>query len=460
MHLNSSDVGLFDGALLNAASRGRMAEEAVSYFGVRMKLRGRFRGLSPREAKVLVCVLTALIAATDFLLPSNINVSGLYFICVVLVLWTSSVRWLWTCTAIFVLLTFGGIPFAPAPLVSSVSWINWLNRGLTALALTFAAVPVHLRLRAMLSLERTMAERDRAEEALQRSHAALEARVQERTHELRAEVAERVRTEYSLRESERSLRQLSVRLINAQDEERRNIARELHDSVGQYLAHSKMSLESWLKKGDVSEQGRQTILQITDSLDKGLSETRTISYLLHPPLLDELGLASAARAYVEGFARRSGIQAKMDIPGEMKRLPPGFELVLFRILQEGLTNVLRHAHSPAVDIRVESEDGWVALIVRDFGKGMPPELVERLNTRGEAGGVGLGGMLERVRAFHGNLKIESNEHGTVIRATLPLIMPDESLERTCAAPPALSPAPKAHPDDADIARQKSAGATS
>lgn len=346
------------------------------------------------------------------------------------------------------------------PLEHGLIWVDWLNRSMTALALAVAAVPVHLRLRTMLALECTMAERDRAEQALQRSHATLETRVQERTGELQEEIAERARTEHKLRDSEQSLRQLSVRLISAQDEERRNIARELHDSVGQYLAHSKMSLESWLKKADASEKGLQTILQIVDSLDKCLSETRTISHLLHPPLLDELGFASAARAYSDGFSRRSGIQANVDIPREMKRLPPGFELVLFRILQESLTNVLRHAHGPAVDIRVESEDGWIALIVRDYGKGMPPELVEGLNTRGEAGGVGLSGMRERVRAFHGNLKIESNERGTLIRATLPLMTAANSEERTCGDPADNSQTLKGSPDDHDIAREKAADAAS
>lgn len=391
-----------------------------------MKLTQIFPRLSSKEAKILVCLLTALIAVLDFSLPANINIASFYFICIVLCVATRLTRWLWGSTVIFVLLTFGGLTLAPAPVINMVTWVDWLNRSMTALALAVAAVPVHLRLRAILALDRTTAERDRAELALQQSHTNLEVRVQGRTRELQAEVEERVRTEVKLCQSEQSLRQLSVRLMNAQDAERRRIARELHDSVGQYLAHSKMSLESWLKKSDRTDLRIEPLLQIANSLDKCLAETRTISYLLHPPLLDELGFASAAKSYVEGFSQRSGIQVSLDIPRELKRLSAPLELVLFRVLQEGLTNVLRHAQSQLVHIEVKDDASQIALEVRDHGKGMPQDIVERLNTRGEAGGVGLSGMRERVLELHGNFEIQSDRRGTSVRAVLPITMAEST----------------------------------
>ncbi|MGH9716173.1 MAG: sensor histidine kinase [Candidatus Acidiferrales bacterium] len=236
---------------------------------------------------------------------------------------------------------------------------------------------------------------------------------------MHAEIAEKTRTEAKLRQSQESLRQLSVRLMNSQDEERRRIASALHDTVGQYLAFSKMNLESFLKQADSSERDARRLSEIADSLDKCLSETRSISYLLHPPLLDELGFASAARTYLDGFSRRSNIPVDVNMPPDLKRLPSALELVLFRTLQESLTNVLRYAHSPTVDVQVEIENDWIALTVRDHGKGMPSELVEQLN-QGHGGGVGLRGMRERILEFRGNFKVESDGNGTSILAILPM----------------------------------------
>jgi PAS domain S-box-containing protein len=230
--------------------------------------------------------------------------------------------------------------------------------------------------------------------------------------EINTDITERKRVEYRLRE-------LSARLLSAQDQERRRIARELHDTVGQYMAHAKMGLESYIKKSGATKDGGQDLSPIVETLSQCLSETRTISHLLHPPLQDELGFASAAREYVDGFSKRAGIQANVDIPRDLKRLSPDLELVLFRILQETLTHVLRHAQSPSVDIRVELDGDHITLMVRDYGKGMPAELLEKLKERGRGGGVGLNGMRERILQFGGRLEIQSDTWGTSIRTTLP-----------------------------------------
>jgi signal transduction histidine kinase len=215
------------------------------------------------------------------------------------------------------------------------------------------------------------------------------------------------------------LQELSVRLMQTQDNERRRISRELHDSVGQYLAHAKMSLES-LKRPDATEKETQSFEHLLDTLDKCLTETRTISYLLHPPLLDELGLSSAVHWYVEGFSERSGIQVKLNfIPHELTRLPGVLELALFRILQESLTNIHRHTHSQSVDIQLKLDADEIALEVRDYGQGMPSELLEGFRNGGGKG-IGLRSMNERASELGGRLEIQSDKNGTLVRVTAPL----------------------------------------
>ncbi len=237
-----------------------------------------------------------------------------------------------------------------------------------------------------------------------------------------------VEAKRKLEEAEASLRQLSVRLMAAQDEERRRIARELHDSVGQHLAHAKLSLEMFIDKPDEQEDGG--LARIAGILDECMAETRTISHLLHPPLLDELGFATAARVFAEGFAKRSGIAVNLHISEDLQRLPQDQELVLFRVLQESLTNVLRHARSDSVDIGVEANDDRISVTVRDRGAGMPPELVERV-LAGTGGGVGLSGMRERILQFGGRFQIESSPRGTSIHASLPLAAAQQ--EKSAAA---------------------------
>ena len=233
------------------------------------------------------------------------------------------------------------------------------------------------------------------------------------------ERAARMEAEAQVAQRTSALRRLSISLLQSQDEERRRIARELHDSVGQYLTGLKLNL-SRLNGAEHQPLTPELLAECLHAVDECLTETRTISYLLHPPLLDEAGFASAARWYVNGFTERTGIRARLDLPPELSRLPRGIELTLFRILQESLTNVNRHSGSQAVEIHLNVDAEGVTLQVSDFGHGIPAEKLERFRQMGTTGGVGWGGMMERIADLGGELKVQSNGHGTVLTATIPL----------------------------------------
>src|SRR5262245_14517753 len=223
------------------------------------------------------------------------------------------------------------------------------------------------------------------------------------------------------RQAEETARRLSGRILQLQDEERRKIARELHDSVGQYLAMLKITLDRGARnKVDVATK---TLLeQCSQMVDECIVETRTMSHLLHPPLLDENGLISAVRWYMEGFADRCGIEVQMNMPPAIPRLLKEIETTLFRILQESLTNVHRHSQSKKVKVDIFYDAHTVSLRVRDFGKGIPLDQIRSFRDRGTGMGVGLGGMRERVRELGGVLRIEPGEpSGTIILVEIPLI---------------------------------------
>jgi len=216
-------------------------------------------------------------------------------------------------------------------------------------------------------------------------------------------------------QAEGSLRTLSVRLLELQDQERRKFSRELHDSLGQYLVGAKMNLAMLGR----SVPDNVLIAECMKLLDQAMTETRTISHLLHPPLLDETGFASAARWYVEGFAKRSGVQTGLDMPENFGRLPSSLELALFRVLQESLTNVHRHSTSKKADVSVRLFEDKVVLRVRDYGKGIPAEVLDRFRRNSAHGGVGLAGMRERINELGGQVEMDSDSHGTQVVATLP-----------------------------------------
>ncbi|HEX4002564.1 MAG TPA: CHASE3 domain-containing protein [Candidatus Acidoferrales bacterium] len=226
---------------------------------------------------------------------------------------------------------------------------------------------------------------------------------------LQSELAERQRAEKLALESQESLRLLSTRLLHIQDEERRKMSREVHDSLGQYLNLVKMSLSTLANRYSAAE-----LSESLEYLDRCIAETRTISYLLHPPLLDEMGFAFAAKWFLDGFAQRSGIQLTSEIPDDLVRLPHSIELALFRVLQECLTNIHRHSGSPRAEIYVEKKPREITLRIRDYGKGISPELLQHFRASGSRVGVGLAGMRERVREQGGRLDIESSAAGTTI----------------------------------------------
>src|SRR5882724_5095266 len=220
------------------------------------------------------------------------------------------------------------------------------------------------------------------------------------------------------RVAEESARQLSAHLLKIQDDERRRIARELHDSAGQILAALAMNLDRIHSSAKLNpEQTR--LLSDSDALVKDATkELRTISHLLHPPLLDEVGLPSALRWYVDGFAKRSGINTMLELAADFGRLPPDFEIAVFRIVQESLTNIHRHSGSPSAEVRLMRANGEVRLEVLDRGKGMPIEKQQSLAANGPLG-VGLRGMRERVTQLGGILDVRTSDSGTIVTAILP-----------------------------------------
>ena len=217
-----------------------------------------------------------------------------------------------------------------------------------------------------------------------------------------------------------ALQSLSQRLLRVQDEERRRVARDLHDSTGQTLTAIKISVELLRRKLDNDGRARDELSGIALLADEALQEIRTTSYLLHPPMLDEAGFTSAAQWYIEGFARRSGMKVRIDFAPDVERLPDAIETALFRVLQESLTNVHRHSGTSEVEVRFLREADAVILEVRDYGRGIPQKLLSGLGQSARDSGVGLAGMCERLSELKGDLEITSADPGTRLRAIVPL----------------------------------------
>src|ERR1051326_2009803 len=300
--------------------------------------------------------------------------------------------------------------------------VTLLERPLRPVTLISSVRSALLARRRQYELRDHLREREAAEEALQRAHDALESLVEQRTA---------------------ALRRLSVKLLSVQDEERRRIARELHDSLGQDLTAAKISLDM------LAQEQYFNAAHLRDAqllVERCISDTRTLSHLLHPPLLDEAGFLSAAKWYVEGFGRRSGIDARLHLPEHLHRLPRRSEIALFRILQEALTNVHRHSGSRAVEVCVTANRSDVTLTVRDFGTGVPGEVLDRFWKTGNVG-VGLAGIRERLQELGGFLEIDSNSQGTLLKVKIPIEERDtvKSADRSPILP--SSEYPSAFPAD-------------
>ena len=261
------------------------------------------------------------------------------------------------------------------------------------------------------NMARDISERKRVERALKELADTLETKVQLRTAEL-------WRRNEELHDQSKRLRELSRRLQETQDQERRHIARELHDSAGQTLAAIAMNLSQMVRRAEKSAPDITAQAVETEQLVRQLSqEIRTTSYLLHPPLLDEAGLVSALRWYIDGLQTRSQLDIALSAPTDFGRLPEAAELVMFRVVQECLTNAYRHSGSKSAAVRIDKQPEGVFVEIEDQGKGMSPELLTEIQSDGA--GVGLRGMRERVRHLNGELTIESSAAGTKVRATLP-----------------------------------------
>jgi signal transduction histidine kinase len=220
---------------------------------------------------------------------------------------------------------------------------------------------------------------------------------------------------------ERELRRLSGQLLRLQDEERRRLARELHDSTGQLLAALQLNL-GVIEQNDpnLAPGSARRVKDAMALADQAISEVRTISYLLHPPMLDEAGLDVALGWYVDGFAERSKVQVSLSLPEHMQRLSHDLELALFRVVQEALTNIHRHSGSSRASIELRLEGDKICLRIADEGKGLPPEKLEDSRDGAKSFGVGIRGMKERVRQLRGTFTIIPGHPGTVIEVELPL----------------------------------------
>ena len=211
------------------------------------------------------------------------------------------------------------------------------------------------------------------------------------------------------------LRRLSVRLLSMQDEERRRIARDLHDGLGQELAVAKMVLGKSLGPNSTPAE-RPVADEASEIIDRAIQQVRSMSHLLHPPLLDEVGLLSALSWYMDGLTKRSGIETSFEVQPDFPRLAPELETAIFRIVQEALTNVFKHSEARKVWINLSRRDGQMIVSVRDDGKGIKKRTAD---LQPDSIGIGLGGMRQRAKEFGGELRLSNTQPGTLVELVIP-----------------------------------------
>lgn len=327
----------------------------------------------------------------------------------------------------FLALFFGAGPALMCTAVGliSVPLLFVLPRGALFATLDYELAAEYLVVAALLIVEGEISKRSRnraeqAEVELMEANDELERKVERRTRDL-VESLGKVEKEVCIRrEAEKHLSELSAHLMRLQDEERRRIARDLHDSTGQTLTALKLTLSTCESLIPNNTRITDLFCDLHALADQALGEIRTTSHLLHPPLLDEVGFSSAAKWYMDEFAKRSGIEVSLAVR-DVPALPKTCELVLFRVLQESLTNVLRHSGSSSVEVVFECDRQGAFLTVNDHGRGIAPEKLNAFRETGAGVGVGLGGMKQRLRELGGQLEIGSGCNGTSVKAWLPIV---------------------------------------
>ncbi len=274
------------------------------------------------------------------------------------------------------------------------------------------------------ALERNAAnerERIRVEQQLRAANEQLDLKIQERTSEL-TQANELLHSEIQRRvQTEEMLRKLSARILTLQDEERRRLGRELHDSAGQLLAalHINLGVIAQRTQGDPFLSS--TVAESAALADQVISEIRTLSYLLHPPMLDETGLGSAIEWYARGFSGRSKIAVQLDLDPSLPRFPTEVETAIFRIVQESLVNIHRHSGSRTAFISLRASCDGAVLVIRDEGCGIAPDILKNMEDCGANIGVGIGGMRERARQLGGSISIRGANPGTLVEVNLPIL---------------------------------------
>jgi signal transduction histidine kinase len=264
-------------------------------------------------------------------------------------------------------------------------------------------------------------ERRKVEQQLRAANEQLDLKIQERTLEL-TRANEQLQREIRRRvQTEEMLRKLSARILTLQDEERRRLGRELHDSAGQMLAALHINLGVIAQRAISDPVLSAKVADSATLADQVISEIRTLSYLLHPPMLDEAGLASAVEWYVRGFSERSNIAVKVNIDAALPRFPTDVETAIFRIVQESLVNIHRHSGSRTAIIDLRANSGGALLTIRDEGRGIAPDILRSIEDGGANIGVGIGGMRERARQLGGAIVIRGADPGTLVEVKFPML---------------------------------------